>query len=341
MGARPDATPDDHPHVKMTAWRLRVASFDAPRFPRSKSLRGAASPNPTPKTGLPRKDRSFPVEFFSAGEWTLPRGGTFRGEGRWESGELVKGRSRVYNECTWTSREMWNDLLHRAMSDRPTATVLCGFHHWRRDMAAAAKKSGAKKGAAGKGSQSEAGEGPTERGPLHAAHTTKGGAVIPKGAATGSGTATGAELINDGKKIPTGADAGSKTPIAGGPPKPDDEAKGGKPQGLQAEPAIFTVNGSLEPHTLPSASGPQSASAGGGSQEEVQKKLDDHRELVESQIKRSHRKLDEVTVARMSRSELSAVAHDRGYDVGQAGSRVTRAKFLSEQDNDDRATDEE
>lgn len=249
--------------------------------------------------------------------------------------ELVLSHPRCYNETRPRTRARQlqggsfpSDCTVQAVDD-PALTR--GGHM--------AGKTGAKKSSAKGKRASETPSGPTEIGSLRKPLETSGGAVLPKGAAGGSGTATGTERINDTKGIPTGKDAGSTREIAGGNPVPDDQLKGTKPKGLQAEPAVWALNGSLEPNTVSSPSGPVVAQ--GATQEEVDKKLSDHRENVKAQIRPSHRKLTEEHLSRMTRAEVSAVARDRGYQIPDAGHRVSRAAFLRAQDEDEYAVDED
>lgn len=63
----------------------------------------------------------------------------------------------------------------------------------------------------------------------------------------------------------------------------------------------------------------------------IQERLDaDEKEI----LKTGYARLSRAKVESMTGAELRAVASDRGYDVGQAGNRQTRARFLRLQGED-------
>lgn len=204
-----------------------------------------------------------------------------------------------------------------------------------------AKKTGGARKSAKKGTKAKKGATPKEpkstaSGPVD----LKDGTVLPKGAAMGTETATGQALVNEVKEIPQGADRGSTREIDGGAPESDLNG-GAEPRGKQTEPAIWTKNGSIPPGTVPSPSGPMPVAAVVATQEEADKKLEEHKSLIESQFKNTSVRLSEETIGRMSRPELAAVAHDRGYDMPEAGARVSRTAFKRAQDDDEYAVDPE
>lgn len=167
----------------------------------------------------------------------------------------------------------------------------------------------------------------------------KDGTVLPRGAAMGTETATGQALVNEVREVPKGADRGSKNPIDGDIVADDKLGDNPKPQGLQAEPAVWTKNGTVEPGTLPSPSGPMPVAASTTTKEDADKKLEDHRALVASQFKDSNTKLTDEQIGRMSRAEVQAVAHDRGYEMPDAGTRVSRSAFKRAQAKDEFAVE--
>lgn len=173
--------------------------------------------------------------------------------------------------------------------------------------------------------------------------TTPAGSTLPKGAQTGTSTATGQAMAEHKKEIPKGKEGGNKAKIVGAPTTGDLGIKSPafKPQGLQAEPAQFAVNGSIEAGMLPSNSGPVPAAALHNTAEAAEKALADHKDTVEKQIKHSYEKLSHAKISRMSRAELQSVGHDRGYDIPQNGARVTRAAFVRMQDEDELAVEGE
>ena len=209
----------------------------------------------------------------------------------------------------------------------------------RKTQAKGAKRGGAKKSAKREAPRTERQEGDEQEvaSTRGGSVKTAAGSVLPRGAVMSPLTATGQALHEETKEIPQGEDRGSKLEIDGDI-KPDSEG-GGEPQGLQAEPARFAVNGSVPPNTVPSPSGPVPIAAVAATPEDAQKRLEEHQKVIESQFKNSVEKLSEAKIGRMSRSELQAVAFDRGYDIPQAGSRVTRTAFKRAQDQDQYAVE--
>lgn len=163
----------------------------------------------------------------------------------------------------------------------------------------------------------------------------KGKNDVPPTRATGAETATGTAIAAAEHDIPKGADRGSKVKPVGGEVKPDADGPQ-KPRGLQAEPAKFVSNGSLEPNTIASNSGPIPAVA-------VARDADHAAELVKQADEsrtaalkgpRTEKKLSDATVQRLGSAELRAIAEKRGYQIGEAGTRVTRAAFIEAQAKD-------
>lgn len=179
-------------------------------------------------------------------------------------------------------------------------------------------------------------------GALRETHKTKDGAVIPKGAQTGSSTATGQAIAEEERKPIKGKERGSTQKIEGAPKTGDLGIKGAsvKPQGMQKEPAVYVTNGTVEPLTIGTPSGPQPVASVAATPEAAKKLIDERREQQKHELRTTGKRLTDAQVARMTRHELHAVAHDRGYDIGEAGSRVTRASFLRAQDEDTQLEDE-
>lgn len=162
-------------------------------------------------------------------------------------------------------------------------------------------------------------------------------------AAGGLGTATGQARANllgeEQERIDNLESRGSTQPIAGGDqiqsdyPANDTE---NKPIGAQAQPSAFTSNGSLPVNMVPSPSGLVPASTVAGSLEDASKAVEKANKERDDLILRSGaKKLSRAQIEAMSAADLRAVAHDRGYDIGEyAGSRRTRARFLEAQQKD-------
>lgn len=187
----------------------------------------------------------------------------------------------------------------------------------------------AKKGARGKASQ----------------RREAGLSTVPPTRARGAETATGAALRQQAEgdeSIPKGKERGSQTPIDN-PPKPDAEAAGQKPVGLQAQPARFTSNGSLEEGMVPSASGPVPMGAVTTSAEDAKRRLAEvdkaHKDFLASRHPR--RRIPEGELRRLGRPEVRAIGTQRGYDIPDAGTRATTAAFLAAQEKDKTLIDAE
>lgn len=159
-------------------------------------------------------------------------------------------------------------------------------------------------------------------------------------APSGTGTATG--KAKSEREIPKGKDRGAKEPHDEGA-SPDYFEGGKKPEGAQAEPARFTPTGSIRAGMVASPTGPVPASARARSSEEGEKLLERQKERErESVLGREEGRgaVTEDQLNRMSASEIRAVAHDRGYDLGARGGRHrTRRAFLRAQEEDETLED--
>lgn len=158
----------------------------------------------------------------------------------------------------------------------------------------------------------------------------------------GLGTATGQAKANllghEDERLEGLASRGSEVPIAGGDQIKADypEHEGAKPIGNQAVPAAFTTNGSLPLNMVPSPSGPVPASTVAGDQaaaaQAVRRANKERDDLI---LRSGAKKLSREQIEGMNAADLRAVAHDRGYDLGDyAGSRVTRRRFIEAQGKD-------
>lgn len=157
-----------------------------------------------------------------------------------------------------------------------------------------------------------------------------------KQAPGGLGTATGqarADLAGDLEEI-KGAARGSQVPIAGGAPGADfAEGSTKKPQGMQAEAAAFTSNGSIPAGMVSSPAGLVPLGAVDG---DVEGRLQDT--LSRPPIQTDYRALSESEIEQLDGPTLRAVAADRGYEIpGQFGARSARRAFLDAQKSDRRA----
>lgn len=128
--------------------------------------------------------------------------------------------------------------------------------------------------------------------------------------------------------------------IAGGDSIKGDYAPhtASKPTGAQAAKAAYTTTGTIPSGFGPSPSGPQPLAALAATPEEARKIAEDSYEAYEKQVVRADKpkEIDDLTLERMSGAELRAVAHDRGYDLGDvSGARSTRTRFRAAQEEDE------
>jgi hypothetical protein len=169
-----------------------------------------------------------------------------------------------------------------------------------------------------------------------------------KGAPGGLGTATGVaqrQLAGE-EEIPTGEDRGSKAPSISheGEIQPDGAGEGQKPLGLQAEPAVFVNNGSIDPTLVPSNRGLVPPGAIGLGADKHQEVLERRFESLREQYRTRplSRRLTDGEIDRLQAPELRAIGQQRGYEMGgPAGSRTTRARFARLQEEDDSLSETE
>lgn len=120
----------------------------------------------------------------------------------------------------------------------------------------------------------------------------------------------------------------------GDEPENVPEANDSKPIGDQARPAIMTPSGSLPVQNVATTSGPMPAAVVGDAK--VAEKLVAQRDVAaRGRQDRAHRELTQDQIDGMTKAELRAVAYDRGYDIGEGGTRILRERFRQEMDGDD------
>jgi hypothetical protein len=172
---------------------------------------------------------------------------------------------------------------------------------------------------------------------------TPAGELIPRGAVTASNTATGQALGEHERERPEeegnpdAEDHGASEAVAA------YEDTGTEPQGKQAEPARFAVNGTVEHGMVPSNYGPIPAAAAGRDRDHAMELADQNLKTVRNEITSGRRRLSSSQIARSSKQELRAIAISLGYeDVPQdRGSRVTREAFERAQAADESLGDAE
>jgi hypothetical protein len=179
-------------------------------------------------------------------------------------------------------------------------------------MAGSTRKSGSKKGRSGASPEDS---------------------TVPATRQTGPETATGLQMAFEAgdQEVPRGDERGAPNP-------PDEVDPDGKPQGLQAESALFVSNGSVPHDVVATPTGPQPVGAVAGSAEDAQKMIDQRVEDHERYVRRTQptdRFLDKATVGRLGKPELRAIGIQRGYDMPEAGTRSIRTAFLTQQADDE------
>jgi hypothetical protein len=179
------------------------------------------------------------------------------------------------------------------------------------------------------------------RGAAKSARGSRGGKAggkneVPPTRATGLESATGTALNEAARTdVPKGKERGSTVPIDGGQPKPD-YLEEGNPNKISKEPAKFTSNGQVPDGTVGSPSGSVPVAAFARDQKHADQLLKDQAEKHNAYIeaRNNPKKLDDNTVNRMGGAELRAIGLQRGYDLGERGTRGTRAEFIRAQDKD-------
>lgn len=127
----------------------------------------------------------------------------------------------------------------------------------------------------------------------------------------------------------------------GAPDAPEAEPdfmEGAEPKGLQAEPARFVSNGSLEPNMVASPSGPIPASSVTATREDAEQRVEDHlaeHDRFVQQRSSQAKRLSQATIDRVGGAELRAIARQRGYDIVEGGNRTTRRAFAAAQNDDE------
>lgn len=160
---------------------------------------------------------------------------------------------------------------------------------------------------------------------------------ILAGAPAGLGTATGKERArlfdNADDDIPSGEDAGSKVPIAGGDSiRPDAEGPSEGAAG-QLQPAIMTPSGSIPLGMIGTPSGPQPIGALNLTPQEAIKRLKEQAKTLQGRppIHEGFARVPRSQIEGASAAGLRAAAADRSWDVGEGGARITRARFIKKQ----------
>jgi hypothetical protein len=167
-------------------------------------------------------------------------------------------------------------------------------------------------------------------------------ASAPKGADTATGQAFAHDSGEEEERIEGLENRGSDNPIAGGEGIVADYSgqETQEPIGLMAQPAHFTVSGTINPTEVASPSGPVPLGSVTASLADAQKRIEEQHKSAEASVRRRRSSLEPLTQAQidsMSGAELRAVAVDRGYEMADGGgTRTTRRKFAEAQEADTR-----
>lgn len=188
-------------------------------------------------------------------------------------------------------------------------------------------QTGPRKDAAVGGSQRT----PSEKGdsqPVQTEGASLATALQERGIAPGGSTASG--VAASPETYEKHEDTAAKSVASGEPSAKPGENSPAQQPGT----ATFLINGQLEHGTLPSNQGPVPASITGSENAAAQGVA--QAESVKVQQKSLYEAISDEQINRMGRSELTAHAQQRGYDLGEAGTRVLRARFLDKQNADDK-----
>jgi hypothetical protein len=119
------------------------------------------------------------------------------------------------------------------------------------------------------------------------------------GATTQTATGAAAKQHSDDED-PNTIDTHAEDHEVEGDPKPDYVGKPGKNAGLQNEEAIYTTNGTIDPMTVPSPSGPQPVGAVSSSREDAEDKLekarldqDEDEQEIKEQREQTRKRIEE------------------------------------------------
>lgn len=164
--------------------------------------------------------------------------------------------------------------------------------------------------------------------------------VIPAEGGAGTATAAARRAESDKERIANLETRGAPEEPLGDPQSdyPENDTKN-KPQGLQAEPATFVANGSVEGNYLPSPTGPVPVGAVAGSREEAKALREAHAKRLETEQRRgaAFDHLEDEQIDQMDGATLRAVAQQRGYGEPPAsGTRTAREFFRQKQSEDKR-----
>jgi hypothetical protein len=153
------------------------------------------------------------------------------------------------------------------------------------------------------------------------------------GVAPGANTAAGV-AISEARRDDAGTHFGEEP--AGDIPESNESG----PVGDQLKPAVFTPGGSLPNAQVATPTGLVPASVVGD--DKVAAKIVEERDASARTMGRrpAHRTIDDATLDSMTRASIRAVAFDRGYDIGEGGSRVMRERFKEAQRNDALASED-
>lgn len=164
--------------------------------------------------------------------------------------------------------------------------------------------------------------------------------TVPAQAPAGLESATGVALRQQAgeEEIPKGAARGAEVDSETKKLKPD-AAGGNKPTGLQKEPAHWVLNGSVDPRTVGSPSGPVAVAAVATSPEQADELIAARNESLAASRKKGAFTYEEITeeqLTKMSAAEIRSIGSNRGYEVSDvAGRRVAMRQFLDAQNDDE------
>lgn len=161
-------------------------------------------------------------------------------------------------------------------------------------------------------------------------------AGVPSGDGSAAGKERGRLFDNTDKDIPQGEDQGSKVPIVGGDLiKPEGDGPQA-PFGNQAKPALITPSGTLPLGMVATPGGLVPVGAVTDSHQKaneiLQAQLDSH--AGRGTVHEGFARIPRSQIEQSNSASLRAAAKDRGWDIGEAGARVSRARFITKQNEE-------
>lgn len=121
----------------------------------------------------------------------------------------------------------------------------------------------------------------------------------------------------------------------------DTVLKPGKAEGAQLQPAVMTPSGALQHNFVATGSGPMPAGIVARDSDEAEAMGKLTAAEARRRLASGHQEITAEKLLSMTAAEIRAVAHDRGYDIGDGGHRISAMKFLRAQEEDEGLSDDD